>query len=228
MNLDILVIGAHPDDAELGCGATIARYKHEGKRVGILDCSNGEPTPYGTIEKRLSEASKSAKILGVDVRRTLDMNNRYIEETVENRKKIAEVLREFRPTIVITHPPRDTHHDHVVVSSLVSAARFQAKLTRTESKLPEWYVPRVLYFDHSHLRERRTLDFLVDVTGFLEKKVEALMAYESQFLINTNNTPVLDFVRARAGALGYMVGVRHAEGFTCPEHFLVDDLTKII
>ncbi|MHA1372083.1 MAG: bacillithiol biosynthesis deacetylase BshB1 [Promethearchaeota archaeon] len=228
MKLDILVVGAHPDDAEIGCGGTIAHFKKAGKKVGILDCSNGEPTPFGSVEKRLQEAKLAAEILKVDVRVTLDMKNRYIQNSIENRVAVSEIFRRFQPKIIITHPPRDWHPDHIAVCQIVNAAKFHAKLTKTDSNLPEFYPPRVVYFDHSHLKEQRRLSFLIDISDSLNDKIEALKAYKSQFIENKKNQKIFDYITEQAGYLGYQVGVRYAEGFFCPEYFLVDDITRII
>ena len=141
--LDVLAFGAHPDDAEIGCGGTIAHYRKMGKKVGILDLSNGEPTPHGTVEKRMAEAREAAEILNIDVRETLDMQNRYIENTIENRKKVSEVFRKYRPKVIITHPLEDWHADHIACHHLVNAAKFQSKLTKTESPYPEHYPKRI-------------------------------------------------------------------------------------
>nr|MDO8117230.1 bacillithiol biosynthesis deacetylase BshB1 [Candidatus Sigynarchaeota archaeon] len=227
-NVDILVIGAHPDDAEIGCGGTISHYIKAGKRVGILDCSNGEPTPHGTIEKRLNEALRAAEVLGLTMRVTLDMKNRYIENSIGNRVKIADVIRQSRPRIIITHPGTDWHPDHVAVHQLVNAAKFHAKLTKTESPHAEFSPGRVVYFDHSHIKEQRRCDFLVDISESLEEKIHALQCYESQFIENKKNMKIFEYVRERAGFLGFQVGVRYAEAFICPEYFLVDDVTRII
>ncbi len=227
-NVDILVIGAHPDDAEIGCGGLIAHYIKARKKVGILDCSNGEPTPHGTVEKRMEEARHAAEVLGITMRVTLDMKNRYIENTIENRTKIADVIRQARPRIVITHPAHDWHPDHVSVHQLVNAAKFHAKLTKTESPHPEFTPGRVIYFDHSHIKEQRQCSFLVDISDSLEDKIKALQCYESQFVEHKDNMKIFDYVRERAGFLGHQVGVRYAEGFICPEYLLVDDVMRII
>jgi len=113
IELDILVIGAHPDDAEIGCGGTIAHYKKKGKKIGVLDLSNGEPTPFGTVEKRLAEAKAASEILHLDIRITLNMTNRYLENTIENRKEVSEIIRKYKPNILITHPCNDWHPDHI-------------------------------------------------------------------------------------------------------------------
>ena len=228
VQLDILVVGSHPDDAEIGAGGTIAHYKKNGKKIGILDCSNGEPTPFGTVEHRKLENYESSKILDVDIRITLDMPNRYITNTIENRRKIAEVFREYMPKIIITHPANDWHPDHVAVHQLVNAAKFHSKLTKTESKLPEYYPSRVIYFDHSHIKVPRTPDFLIDISDSLDDKLNALRCYKSQFTAKKRALNIFDFLRERAGYLGYQVGVRYAEGFNCPEYYLIEDITTII
>ena len=223
LKLDFLVIGAHPDDAEIGCGGTIAHYKKRGKKVGILDLSNGEPTPFGTVEKRMEEAKAASDILGLDVRITLDMENRYIENTIENRKKVAEVIRKYKPNILITHPSNDWHPDHVACHQIVNAAKFHAKLTTTESKYPEHYPEYVFYFDHSHIKDKnRKPDFLIDISDSLEDKINSLKAYKTQFVENKKHLRIFDYIKERAGYLGYQVGVKYAEGFINPEHLLVD------
>ncbi|MCP4763283.1 MAG: bacillithiol biosynthesis deacetylase BshB1 [archaeon] len=227
LKLDILVVGSHPDDAEIGCGGTIAHYKKMGKKVGILDLSNGEPTPYGTVEKRMAEAQKAAEILNIDTRITLDMQNRYIENTIENRIKVAEVFRKYRPTVIITHPPVDWHADHIACHHLVNAAKFQAKLTKTDSLFPEFYPKRILYFDHSHIRKQRKVDFLVDISDSLDDKINSLKAYKSQFIEKEKNYKIFEYVKARSIYLGHKIGVKYAESFICPEYFEIEDITEI-
>ena len=227
LKLDVLAVGAHPDDIEIGCGGILAHYKKMGKTTGILDLTNGMPTPYGTLEQRLAEAKKAAEILKVDVRITLNMQNRYLENTIKNRIEIADIFRQYRPEVILTHPIEDFHPDHVACHHLVNAAIFQAKLTNTESKYPEYYPPRVLYFDHSHIRKQRQLDFLIDITDSLEDKIKALEAYQSQFIENKKNSIVFSYVRDRASYLGHQIGVKYAEGLMCPNYFQINDITKI-
>lgn len=223
LELDILVIGAHPDDAEIGCGGAIAHYKKKGKRVGILDLTNGEPTPLGTVEKRLGEAKAASEILDLDVRITLDMTNRYIENSIENRKKVSEVIRKYKPKIIITHPSDDWHPDHVACHQIVNAAKFQAKLTKTNSKYLEYYPKYVFYFDHSHVKDkRRRIDFLIDISDSIEDKIKALKAYKSQFIDNKKHLRLFDYIKERAGFLGYQIGVKYAEGFISPEYLMID------
>jgi bacillithiol biosynthesis deacetylase BshB1 len=223
LELDILVIGAHPDDAEIGCGGTIAHYKKKGKRVGILDLSNGEPTPYGTVEKRMEEAKVASEILNLDTRITLEMTNRYIENSIENRKKVSEIIRKHKPKIIITHPSEDWHPDHIACHQIVNSAKFQAKLTKTNSKYPEYYPKYVFYFDQSHLKDKnRKLDFLIDISDSIEEKIKALKAYKSQFIDNKKHLRIFDYIKERAGFLGYQSGVKYAEGFISPEYLMID------
>ncbi|MFX1326448.1 MAG: bacillithiol biosynthesis deacetylase BshB1 [Promethearchaeota archaeon] len=223
MKLDILVIGAHPDDAEIGCGGTIAHYKKRGKKVGVLDLSDGEPTPFGSVEIRMKELKVASEILQLDVRVTLDMTNRYIENSIENRKKVSDVIRKHKPSIIITHPSNDWHPDHIACHQIVNAAKFQAKLTKTESQYPEYSPKYLLYFDHSHLKDiNRKLDFLIDISDSLEDKLNALKAYKSQFIDNKKHLRIFDYIRERAGYLGYQIGVKYAEGFISSEFLQVD------
>ncbi|UYP48698.1 Diacetylchitobiose deacetylase [Candidatus Lokiarchaeum ossiferum] len=225
--LDVLVVGAHPDDAEIACGGIIAHYKKLGKKVGILDLTNGEPTPFGTIEKRMAEAKAAADILKVDIRVTLDIPNRSLENTLENRVKVADIFRKYRPNTIITHPSEDWHADHIAAHHLVNAAKFQAKLTKTDSSYPEYYPPRILYFDHSHIRMQRKIDFLVDISDSFEEKIAALQAYKSQFYENKKNMKIFDWIRNRAANLGFEIGVEYAEALICPTYFQIHDITKI-
>jgi len=223
LELDILVIGAHPDDAEIGCGGTIAHYKKRGKNIGILDLSNGEPTPFGTVEKRMAEAKAASEILHLDIRITLDMVNRYIENTIENRKKVSEVIRKYKPNILITHSSNDWHPDHIACHQIVNTAKFQAKLTKTESEYPEFSPKYVFYFDHSHLKDKnRKLDFLIDISDSIEEKINALKVYKSQFVDNQKYLRIFDYIRERAGYLGYQIGVKYAEGFIHSEYLMLD------
>ncbi|MGB9553392.1 MAG: PIG-L family deacetylase, partial [bacterium] len=127
--MKILTIGAHPDDVEIGMGGTIAALKDKGHEVTILDLTDGEPTPTGSREVRLKESQEAAKILGVDRRITLDLPNRFLLDTIENRLKVAQVIREIKPEAIFLHYWTDAHPDHRAACQLCEAARFYAKLT---------------------------------------------------------------------------------------------------
>ncbi|MFW9824044.1 MAG: PIG-L deacetylase family protein, partial [Candidatus Thorarchaeota archaeon] len=175
------------------------------------------------VEIRMTELKVASEILQLDVRVTLDMTNRYIENTKENRIKVSDVIRKYKPSIIITHPSNDWHPDHIASHQIVNAAKFQAKLTKTESQYPEYYPKYLLYFDHSHLKDiNRKLDFLIDISDSLEDKINALKAYKSQFIDNKKHLRIFDYIRERAGYLGYQIGVKYAEGFISSEFLQVD------
>lgn len=218
--LDILVIGAHPDDAEIGMGGAIACFVAEGLRVGILDVTNGEPTPHGTPERRAAEAAEAAKILGV-VRRTLDIPNRYVQDTVENRKKIAEVIREWRPDVIFAPYWEDAHPDHIAVSRLADAARFYAKLTKTEMKGEPFYPNRIFYFFSNHLRGLHPKPaFILDVSAQMETKMAAVRCYYTQFEKGRPEgagPAFYELVRSRNAYWGSLIGTQYGEPFTSRE-----------
>lgn len=226
--LDILVIGAHPDDAEIGMGGAIACFVAEGLRVGILDVTNGEPTPHGTPERRAAEAAQAAEILGV-VRRTLDIPNRYVQDTVENRKKIAEVIREWRPQIIFAPYWEDAHPDHIAVSRLADAARFYAKLTKTDMAGEPFYPRRVFYYFCSHWRLHPDPAFILDVTAGFETKMAAVEAYRSQ-LVEGRPDPAAVFtgIRNRARYWGQLIGVEYGEPFTTREKIGLRSLRDVL
>jgi len=133
------------------------------------------------------------------------------------------VIRKYKPNILITHPSNDWHPDHIACHQIVNAAKFQAKLTKTESKYPEYSPKYVFYFDHSHLKDKnRKLDFLIDISDSIEEKINALKAYKSQFVDNNKHLRIFDYIGERAGYLGYQIGVKYAEGFINSEYLRVD------
>lgn len=224
MKLDVLVVGAHPDDAEIGSAGLIARYTNEGKSIGILDLTNGEPTPFGDPKTRILESKEAAKILGVKTRITLDMKNRYLENNIDNRIKISEIFREYKPDVIITHPPYDWHPDHIACNQLVNAAKFQAKLSKTESIHPNFSPKRIFYFHHTHQKQNQKIDFLVDISDFITKKIGALKAYRSQFELNPKNINFISNVKKKCAYFGSLIHTKFAEGYESPEFLRIDDL----
>jgi bacillithiol biosynthesis deacetylase BshB1 len=161
---ELLVIGAHPDDAEIGMGGAIAAFVQQGHGVVILDLTNGEPTPMGSPEQRRAESEAAARVLGVKRRITLPLPNRYLMDTVENRAAVAEVIREVRPEIVFLPYGVDAHPDHVAAERLGEAARFYAKLTKTEMRGDPHYPGRILHFFCTHYRLHVAPAFILDIT----------------------------------------------------------------
>jgi N-acetylglucosamine malate deacetylase 1 len=209
---DAVCVGAHPDDVEIGMGATVAKLTSCGARVAIVDLTNGEPTPHGTPEKRAAESAEAARILGVE-RRTLTQSNRYLMDTVEARIELAEVLREFRPRMLFIPYPVDAHPDHVAASSICIAARFYSKFTKTDMAHEPFFPPRVFRYMAVHQRMVAEPSFMVDVSGHLETKTQAILAYESQFVANVGNAGVVSYVEDAARTWGALSRVEAAEPF---------------
>ncbi len=169
--LDVLAIGAHPDDVELGMGGAIGVFLAEGLKVGVLDLTNGEPTPFGSPEERAQEAAAAAQALGVTVRRTLPLTNRELADTVEARRMVAEVIREWRPRTLFVHYWDDAHPDHVAACRLCEAARFYAKLTKTDMRGEPFYPERMFYFFSNHLRGLHPKPaFIIDISDHMDSE----------------------------------------------------------
>ena len=234
MKLDILAFGAHPDDVELGCSGTIAKEVSLGKKVGIIDLTRGELGTRGSVEIRNSESAKASENLGVSVRENLDMRDGFFINDEAHQLKIIEILRKYRPEIVLCNAITDRHIDHGKGSKLVSDACFLSGLIKIETELngkkQQAWRPKVVY--HYIQWQNIEPDFVVDISGFLDKKMESVLAYGSQFYDPNSNEPVtpitsktfLDSVKYRAEDLGRLVGVAYAEGFTTERYLAVNSL----
>ena len=226
--VEVLAIGAHPDDVELAAGGTLATLALRGVRVGILDLTNGEPTPRGSPERRLQESHEAAALLGVATRIILDLPNRYLEDTVAARRQVAAVLRLLRPRLLLAHYWEDAHPDHWAASALADAGRFYGKLTRAELPGEPYLVPRTFYFLASHLRLHRPVAFVCDVTLGWERKVAAVAAYRSQFQDNEAARDVPQLVAQRDSYFGRLVGRPYGEPFFSREPLGVEDLRGLL
>ena len=238
MKLDILAIGSHPDDVELGCGATIAKEISRGKNIGIIDLTRGELGTRGSAELRAREAEASAKILGVSVRENMGFADGFFVNDKQHQLELIKMIRKYKPDIVLCNAVTDRHIDHGKGSSLVSDACFLSGLLKIETRLSAvqqapWR-PKHVY--HYIQWKNLTPDFVVDVSGYIEKKREALMAYSSQFYDPESKeaeTPIssknfLDSITYRAQDLGRLIGTAHAEGFTTERYVAVDTLDNLI
>lgn len=225
---EIVAIGPHPDDVEIGMGGAVALFREKGLSVQIVDLTDGEPTPLGSPEIRAAESAEAARILGAVPRITLDMPNRFLADTSEARVKVAEILRELRPRILFIPYWEDAHPDHVAACALCEAARFAAKYTRTAWRGEPWYVPRVIHYFCSHLKVLVSPTFVLDVTGHIEKKMRALDAYESQFSERRGNLALLDDIRARARFWGESIGRPYGEPFVMRELLGLTDLGGLV
>lgn len=238
MKVDILAFGAHPDDVELGCAATIAKEISLGKTVGIIDLTRGELGTRGTAVIRDQEAAKAAEILGVSFRENLQFRDGFFVNDEKHQMAIIQKIRQYQPKIVLCNVVKDRHIDHGKGSSLVSDACFLSGLTKIETELngekqTAWR-PSVVY--HYQQWNMEIPDFVVDVTNFMDKKLASVMAYESQFY-NENNqepkTPItslnfLESITYRAKDLGRIIGVDYAEGFTVERFVGVKSLDDLI
>ena len=238
MKLDILAFGAHPDDVELGCAATLAKEIVRGKKVGIIDLTRGELGTRGSAEIRDQEAAKAAEILGVTVRENLRFRDGFFINNEEHQLKVIQMVRKYQPEIVICNSVQDRHIDHGKGSDLVSNACFLSGLRRIltthDEKEQEACRPKLVY--HYIQWENIEPDFVVDVSGFMELKIKAVKAYGSQFFDPKSDEPIspiatenfLDSITYRARDLGRLIGKDHAEGFTVERFVAVDHLDQLI
>ena len=207
---DILAIGAHPDDVEIAIGGTLVKMKKLGYSIALCHVSNGEPTPHGDPETRLREAHCAAEKLGAELE-ILDLPNRYLTDTIDNRVKIANVIRKFRPRLLLCPYPGGDHPDHRIVSHLVDAARFTAKLTKYDHlgkpwDLEPWWTPRQLYFFLGVRIEEVRPSFVVDVSAEYRTKMEILSCYKSQFNVDMTGLAASD-------QWGPLIGSSYGEAF---------------
>lgn len=225
---DILAVGAHPDDVELGMGATVAKLARLGHKVTILDLTDGEPTPFGSKEKRRQESFRSAQILGIEERITLDLPNRYLEDTILARNELAIHIRRIRPEIVFCHFRMDRHPDHLAASKLTEAAVFYAKLTKSEISGEPWEVSKIYYFYATHLRININPSFILDVSQDFHKKLLALKSYQSQFIENEKNAFVFDYLKSHAQYFGHLIRRDYGEPFVSREGIGINDIGNLI
>jgi bacillithiol biosynthesis deacetylase BshB1 len=217
--LDILIIAPHPDDAELGMGGAILKLKQDGRRVGVLDLTSGEPTPHGSPETRARETEAATKILGLEWRENLGLANRSLEATVENRAMLAGVIRQQRPRWLFAPYWVDAHPDHVAATQLVDAARFWAKLSKTDLPGAPCHPERIYNYYCVHLKQAAQPAFVLDISDEWERKLAAIRCYESQFITGRPAVPptFLDQLREEAAYWGKTIGVRYGEPFHCRE-----------
>ena len=222
--LDFLAFGAHPDDVELGCGATIAKLVSQGKKVGIVDLTRGELGTRGSAEIRTKETKEASKILGITIRENMDFKDGFFRNDEEHQLKIIQVIRKYQPDFIFCNAPDDRHIDHPKGSQLIVEASFLSGLTKiytddSSGNAQKQWRPKNIY----HYIQWKNLDpdFIFDVSGFHNTKMDAVKCYSSQFYdpkskepetpISTKN--FLDFVQSRANDFGRLIDVEHGEGF---------------
>ncbi len=215
MQLDALVIAPHPDDAELGMGGGILKMLADGWKVGVLDLTNGEPTPHGSIEIRANETAAATKVLGLSWRENLGLINRSLEATLEARKKLAGVIRQTKPKWLFAPFWIDAHPDHVAATQLVEAARFWAKLSNTDMPGEPHHPQRIFNYYCVHLKMHATPAFVLDISDYWEQKLESIKCYHSQFIKGREHLDptFVEQLEIEAGYWGKTIGVKYGEPY---------------
>jgi bacillithiol biosynthesis deacetylase BshB1 len=228
--VEILAFGAHPDDVEIGMGGTIAKHTSLGYKTAIVDLTRGELSTNGTVEQRLREAEISSKILGLYRRDNLGLQDRNITVNPTNIRLVVDVIRKFKPDIVAMPYWEDPHPDHENCARLVKEAVFSAGLIKFKTEYESHKVKQILYY---FINETLEPSFLVDVSRVYDRKIQAIYAYESQFIKKTGsiktalNDYFVKFIKNRDGYFGSRIATDYAEGFIYKKPRKVDDLTKL-
>ena len=231
--LDVLAIAAHPDDAELGCGGTLAKMAAMGRKVGILDLTRGELGTRGSIDKRAIEAENASKILGLSVRLNLGLPDGFLTNSAEQKLAVVTVLRRFKPELVLLNAPKDRHPDHGNGSVLASEACFLSGLSKIQTyhegvSQGAWRPAKVWHYLQDLLLMPSCV---VDISGHYDQKIAAIRAFDSQFYNPESEEPMtyissldfIHFVEARAREMGHLVGCTFGEGFIQERPLKVDD-----
>lgn len=228
--LDILVVAPHPDDAELGMGGTIAKWIEEGKHVGVVDLTTGEPTPFGSEETRRRETAVATDALGLTWRFNLGLPNRFLESTLENRHLLASLFRLTKPRWLFAPFWEDAHPDHVAATRLVEDARFWSKLSKSDLDGERFHPERILYYYCIHLRLALQPTFVVDISSEWEKKEAAIAAYHSQFVEGrpSNAPTLLEKFRVDSAYWGKMINRDYGEPFASREPIGMTSLDHVI
>ena len=238
MKLDILAIGAHPDDVELCASGTLLKHIHKGYKVGILDLTQGELGTRGNAKLRLEEAERAKKILGITMRENLGMADGFFENDRDHRMQIIKIIRKYKPDVVLANAVNDRHPDHARAAKLASDSCFLSGLrkieTTYEDREQEVWRPKAVY--HYIQDYYITPDMVVDITDFYDKRMESVMAYSSQFHSGKEegepDTPIsspefLENLEGRSLQFGRLIGVTYGEGFTISRAVGVEDLMEL-
>ena len=227
--LDFLVVAPHPDDAEIGMGGTIIKMIDEGMRVGILDLTSGEPTPHGSEPIRREETLRATEVMKVTWRGNAGLPNRELQHTLESRKLVASYFRMLRPRWIFAPYFHDAHPDHVVATDLVEAARFWSKLSKTDMPGERYHPERLYYYFCVHLKLAVQPSWVIDISDSMDRKMESLRAYESQFVMGRPQTPptFLDRIQTDAAYFGNLIGRSYGEPFATKEPLALSSLRDV-
>ena len=234
MKLDILAIGVHPDDVELSASGTILKHIALGKTVGILDLTRGELGTRGNAELRAQEATHAAKILGLSIREQLSMADSFFENNEAHQKEIIRIIRKYQPEIVLCNAITDRHPDHGRAAKLTEDACFYSGLVKVETKedgkIQAVWRPKAVY--HYIQEPFIEPDFVVDITAHMDKKMESIFAYSSQFFDPNSKEPetpistknFLEYVKSKGSLFGRAINVDYAEGYTVSRYIGIENL----
>lgn len=228
--IEILAIAPHPDDAEISVGGTLISCHRQGLRVGVLDLTNGEPTPRGSPEIRARETAAATRILQLDWRQNLGLPNRTLEHTLEARRQLASIFRVVRPRVILAPYWEDSHPDHVAATSLIEAARFWAKLTRTDLPGEPFHPPHIFYYFSIHLRVHPAPAFVMDISECIDEKMSAIRCYESQFAHQQDQSApsALDDIKDRGRYWGWSIHAKYGEPFASRESIRIGSFSSMI
>lgn len=230
--VDLLVISAHPDDAEISAAGTIIKAVKEGKVVALVDLTQGERGTRGNAELRMAEAENASKIMGSHYRENLKMADCFFSDTQENKMLIIDAIRKYKPEIVFTNSLRDRHPDHAKAAKLVADSCFYAGLPKIESNFSAWRPRAVYHFNQDYYN---TPDFVIDITEHIDQKIETLKAFSSQFFDPNSQEPktpisgeeFFDFIKGRAIDFGRFAGYQYGEGFVASRPMGMRDIFNL-
>ncbi|MGB1039674.1 MAG: bacillithiol biosynthesis deacetylase BshB1 [Flavobacteriales bacterium] len=238
MKLDILAFAAHPDDIELACSGTLIKEIAKGKKVGIIDLTEGELGSRGSRELRYEEAAKASEVMGVSIRENLNLGDGFFEVNEESLLRVVEMIRKYQPEIVLCNAIKDRHPDHGRGSELVKRAAFLSGLIKIETEIngkpqEKWRPKQVFHYIQDEYIEP---DFVIDITQQFETKMESIYCYSSQFYNPKSiepQTPIsskefIDFLDGRARQFGRSIGAKYGEGFTSSNPLKIDSLNDLI
>ena len=229
LSLDLLVVAAHPDDAEISVGGTIAKAIREGLSVGIVDLTTGEPTPRGTLATRAAETAVATAALGNPHRANLALPNRRLFDTEAARRALAETIRRTQPRLLLGPRPTDVHPDHTAAAAIVDGARFWAKLSRSDMAGERYWTPRLLQYWSIHLRDTERPEIVVDISSCWDAKLAAIRSYRSQMPDETALRPtVVDDIEARARYWGWSIQSEYAEPLSDREQIAVRSVGDLL
>ncbi len=226
--LNILVVSPHPEDVELGMGGSILKFTEAGGQVSIVDLTGGEPFSPENLEMRKRGSIKASRILGIEERITLDFSNRYLQDGIEIRQELAEIIRKIEPEILFAPYWIDDHPDHIAASKICEAARFYGKLAKMEIKGKPFYVKKIFYYVPSPLKQNIKPSFLMDISKFIDMKIELIRCYESQFDSSPEDQQMVEEILNANRYWGSLIGTEFAEPFISKEELGIKDIEALL